>query len=603
MFSPAQVEVLFASTTLTLQRSQLLFDERRTSVVGATTLPPTFCQLTPSVASTAVGAGASSGYSSSSSSFAETVRSLQSLGQFRAFVEAITAMQSKVEGELQNPSAALQQRRSKGHDFALLQSVTRGLRGAAAAPWRMSDATTALWAGSAVSDDGEAALDDVQPSSITAAALSSSADGIASAHSSHAPSSGAQVTAALLFGALCVDVALAVPRVAPAIAAGLQRVFESPTRVLDVSGKSSSDSANSSDSDAIAVTAWSREGDARLQALLRAVAALLPKRVMGRLIERVADLLLRPPPHALARRTGPSHRGCQLLSGGQFLFPAFCRYLLEHYPSSLAPRWLLKPLQTAAQQLRADYYRSAAELAVQCRWLLSVVFTLVRACQVAEAEVEPSRSSAALPVVERQVRTVQRVYDAWLMPLERTFGHESARHGMSAMFYQNLVLPHSQLAQQLRCYLVEQGPQDTTDSYAKNGGRTWSGTLHTAQYRLLMMLEKLAQSEVAQANGTSSNASKQRTYEALLRQNGGKVSVPLLQALAEDKQLVLEETPSRSPDGHRLYRLHDGMLDGAGGGARAVFVYVDDGALFTKVGRSRVFQRVKSVEDIFRPLQ
>ncbi|KPA77713.1 hypothetical protein ABB37_07035 [Leptomonas pyrrhocoris] len=597
MFTPAQVDQLFASTALTLRRSQVLFDERRTSVVSTATLPSTFCQSTVSAASTAVGAAAASAHStsSSSSSFAETVRSLQSLGQFRAFVEAIAAMQTKVENELHTPSTALHQRRSKGHDFALLQSVTRGLRGATAALRSTSPVTAALWSGGAASDESEEALDEVQSSSVTSAATSSSAvGGLLSGRHPNVLSSGAQVTATLLFGALCVDVALAAPRAAPAIAADLLRVFASEPHAPDASSKESG--PDSADAGVITITEWSREGSLRLRTLLQDVAALLPKGVMGRFVRRVADLLLQPSSLALLPRGGPSHLGCRQLSGGQFLLPLFDSYVLEHYPSTLASRWFLRPLQTTAQHLRADYYRSTPQFSLQCRWLLGLVFVLVRAYQAAAA-VEASSSAAGRPL-----RTIIRVYDAWLMPLEKTFGHDAARHGMSTAFFENLVLPHSLLVRQLRS--CKEGPRspDTGGGDTAGGARAWSSLLHTAHYRLLMVAEKLARSEVAQVNGTSSTASRQRTYETLLRQNGGKVSVPLLQTLAEDRQLVLEATPSRSPDGHRLYRLHDGMPVSAGGAAKAVFVYVDDGALFTKVGRSRVFQRVKSVEDIFRSL-
>jgi hypothetical protein len=613
MFSPSEVDELFFGTTRALQRSQVLLDERRrTTAVSAAALPSIFCPSSSSAASTAVGAGAAPSYGSSSSgSFVETVRSLQSLSAFRAFVEATTAMQDKVERELRSPSSALQQRRARGHDFALLQSITRGLRGAtAAAPWRTSDSTAALWSGEAAADDDEdggeggdvdafrgGAVRTVGSSAMVAPPSAETLFGFRSG--GHVHSSGAQITATLLFGAVCVDVGLTVPRSAPTLAECISHIF------ADGGGSSSANGG------AALVVEWLGEGSGRLRALLQDVTALLPKRVAGRFVSCAANLLLYPLPHSASARADAALFGCRMLSGGQFLLPAFNTYLLEHYPSSLAARWFVRPLQVTAQNLRADYYRSAADFARQCRWLLSLHYVLVRGCQMAAAAFAAEEESSSLltsttPMVGRHLRIAQRICDAWLMPLEKTFGHEAARHDMSTHFFESLVLPHAQLIQQLQANRADQraevrssGSRGTT----RGAYRTWSSVLCTAQYRLLMIVEKLAQWEVAQANGTSSTAAKQRTYEALLRQNGGKVSVSLLQTLAEDKQLVLEETPSRSPDGHRLYRLHDGMLDGGGGGSKAVFVYVDDGAFFMKVGRSRMFQRVKSVEDIFRPLQ
>lgn len=617
MFSPAEVDELFASTTRALQRSQVLLDERRGTTLSSSALPPVFCQPVTSAASTAVGSAASAAHGSSSNStggtagtagaggasasFAETVRSLRSLGDFRAFVEATTAMQAKVVGELRAPSAAVRQRRRRGVDFALLQSVVRGVRAAtAAAGWRAAEATAALWAGEAAADvegSSSSGHGSGEESGGTGGAGTLSASSTSSAGG--AASCGSHITATLLFAAFCVDVAVCTPRAAPAIAADLRRIFAGSAPVQSEGQTTSStgeDAAAGTPDSAVvdSVAEWSNEGDAQLRKLLEEVAAMLPKSVAGHFMGRAAHLLFHPLPlPGHLRRSAdsaplPQHLGCAVLSGGPFLFPGFDSHLLERYPSTLAVRWFLRPLQVAAQNLRLDYYRSAAAFAAQCRWMLGLVFVLTRACQrAAEDERGASVSAAeAQAPIGRHVRLMQRVYDAWLMPLEKTFGHDAARHGMSVLFYTHLVLPHAQL----------------THSRHLDARTAWSSLLQTAQYRLLMVLDRLAQSEVAQAHGTSTTAAKQRTYESLLRQKGGKVSVSLLQTLAEDKQLVLEETPSRSPDGHRLYRLHDGMDDG-GSAAKAVFVYVDDGALFMKVGRSRVFQRVKSVEDIFRPLQ
>lgn len=598
MFNAAEVDDLFASTARALQRSRVLLDERRSSTSAATALPLSFC---PPPSSTAAGAAvaSSTGGSGNASSFTETVRSLHSLGEFRGFVEATTAMQAKVLRELRKPSAGLQARRGKGQDVALLMSLTRTLREATSAAWRMADATAALWGGGGAEGEGEEADGSADiPLTAAAAAAPASAGGATSrgghtsslttaASSTSSSSSGAQLTATLLFSAFCVDVALTVPRAAPSIAADVRRIFSlAGTDVSSVRGGG------------VAVAEWAREGDTRLRDALHDAAAFLPRSVVGRLVGRAAALLLRPLPHASSPNSNGSGLpllGCYQLSGGQYLFPALSRHLLTHYPSSLASTWLLQPLHHAAVNLRADYYRSAADFDLQCRWLLSLVFVLVYAMLAAPSTTAaPSALAREVQEQTRHIRTAQRVYEALLMPLEKTFGHDGARQGMSTLLHHALVAPHALMVQHLLTFCALPRTPDRR-------ARTWSSLLHTAHYRLLLVLEKVAQSEVAQANGTSSVAAMQRSYEALLRQNGGKFTVALLQTLAEDRQLVLEETPSRAPDGQRLYRLHCGT--GSGSGAAAVFVYVDDGAIFSRVGRGRVFQRVQSVEDVFRPLQ
>ncbi|KAG5511115.1 hypothetical protein GH5_07322 [Leishmania sp. Ghana 2012 LV757] len=571
MFNASQVDELFASTTRALQRSQVLLDERRSTLQSQQGLPPTFCVASSSVASTSVGSSAAAPYASTSSSFVDTVRSLKMLGEFRSYVEATADMMKKVCEEGAAPSPAMQQRRTKGQDFALLQSMTRGLRGAMTAGWQTSEATAALWTSAAEARGGAEEAADTEDAAAPGE------------HSDSTRSSGAQLTSTLILSAFCVDVAIAVPRAASAIAAELTCMFQ-PS-----SGKVTPP---------LQVSEWMRDCSGRLSALLHDAAALLPPPVKTRLFARLADILFRPPSafHRVPNESASHPLGCELLSGGQLLLPALDYYLLEVYPSSLASRWFLQPLQTTAEHLRADYYASADQFQVQCRRLLRLVLTLLYACQsTALPASAPSR-----PLLDRRWRTAQRLYDAWLIPLEKTFGNETARYGMSASFNGALVQPHGHLVKQL---LRVSSPASAVSGASKvvQQSREWTGILHSAQYRLLLILEKLTHSEVAQASGTSSTSAKQRTYEAMLRQNGGKVSVSLLQTLAEDKQLLLDETPSRSPDGHRLYKLHNGLLDDNNG--KAVFVYVDNGALFMKVGRARAFQRVKSVEEIFKPLQ
>ncbi|GET86397.1 hypothetical protein, conserved [Leishmania tarentolae] len=580
MFNASQVDELFASTTRALQRSQVLLDERRSVIQSQQGFPPMFCVASSSVASSSVGSSAAAPYASTSGSFVDTVRSLQSLSDFRGYVEATAEMMKKVREEGTAPSPAMQQRRAKGQDFALLQSVARGLRGAMMAAWRTSEVTAALWASSTETCGGTEEAADAEDAVPVPAGNALCVE--PGTHSGSTRSSGAQLTSTLIFSAFCVDLAIAVPRASSAVAAELEVVLQPfignvrPTSL---------------------VSEWVRDGNVKLSSLLHDVVTSLPPPVKTRLVARLADLLFRPSP-ALLRSPNESSGhplGCELLSGGQLLLPSLDYYLLEQYPSSLASRWFLQPLQATAEHLRADYYASADRFYAQCRWLLQLVLTLLYSCQSAALP----NSTSSRPPLERRLRTAQRLYDAWLLPLEKTFGNGTARHGMSVSFNRALVQPHGHMVERLLCVSP---PASGVSGVSKTvqQSREWSGILYSAQYRLLLLLEKLAHSEVAQASGTSSTSAKQRTYEAMLRQNGGKVSVSLLQTIAEDKQLVLDETPSRSPDGHRLYKLHDGLLDDTG---KAVFVYLDDGALFTKVGRARAFQRVKSVEDIFKPLQ
>jgi len=186
------------------------------------------------------------------------------------------------------------------------------------------------------------------------------------------------------------------------------------------------------------------------------------------------------------------------------------------------------------------------------------------------------------------------LYDVCLKPLESFISSAAARAGAAELMHRTLVQWHRRTIDAVLQRLLElhhgAGAQEAIGS--------WECLLYTAQYRLLLLVERLAQTEMAVINGTASTVSMQRQYEALLRLSGGRITTSLVQQVAEDKQLLFEDTPSRSPEGHRVYRLRRAESDSA---VKPVFLYVSGGAIYAKAGRGS-FTQMRSVEELFKPL-
>lgn len=359
---------------------------------------------------------------------------------------------------------------------------------------------------------------------------------------SHSIVSGAQVAALLVRGALCVDAThhCSVVWDGLRVWAGVTQGKASPSLLQDPQRADS------------------------LHELFRRISQALPHELCAWLFRSVTSLL-----------SGAAPNG--ELGFGIFLVPGWAAYALLEGDQAVGAA-VRGPLDCISSELLAVYLSNEVKYMEACGQCM--VYIAAALDQLLRSG-DPRRKTLA-PVA------VRLLLEAFLLPLERTFVADAARPGMAHAVHAVLVQPLSVISVALQC------------RHNIVNGTVMERVLSTAQYRLLLLVESIARSELGCVSGQAHTTAQQKRYEEMLRQAHGKMSLPLLRRIAVDKQLVLEETTMHSPDRHRVHRLHDGT--GAEGG-RVVFLYVDDGVVYAKMGRTKSFQAVLSVEALFKPLE
>lgn len=300
----------------------------------------------------------------------------------------------------------------------------------------------------------------------------------------------------------------------------------------------------------------------------------LPPAVVTTVVLRLSELLVRMcPPRPL--------------SAGMLLVPGWASFVVSRGDPALVALLLLRPLSCASGELLSLYRRDEELFGLACRQCLAY------ACAVAAQLLTAPPAAAAAAADEdprRLLATLQRLVDALVLPLEERFTADVARPGMARALLAELVAP-----------FAAQGKPALLAMAAARGAAAprLASLLHTAHYRLLLLVETVGRAELSRETGGGAGhaATQQKRYGSLLKQSQGKITINLLCAIAEDRQLVLEEGESRSASGHAIHRLHDGSEDTS---RPAVYLYVDNGSVLYKVGRARQFTTAKSVEEIFK---
>nr|CCC95881.1 unnamed protein product [Trypanosoma congolense IL3000] len=278
------------------------------------------------------------------------------------------------------------------------------------------------------------------------------------------------------------------------------------------------------------------------------------------------------------------------------LFPALIPYTALYARHRLAATNIIAPVDRIAAGLSQVYLREGTSNFHQaCRALVQHT-VLVGACVEVGSLVAGKQREG--------VGFLKHLLDAMLVPIERAFSNVAAPSaGMAEVFYRSFANPLQVLTQSLvKCESIALSAAPP----AALGRHTFSNVWCTASYRGLLVVESLAHSELGVANGCRNTTSQQKRYNAMLQQSRGKMTIALLSAVTEDRQLLFEETAARSSQGHKVFRIHGGESVAAaaaplsGGGGPTVFVFIDSGTVYMKVGRERSFRRANSVEDVFR---
>ncbi|EKG02176.1 hypothetical protein TCSYLVIO_006802 [Trypanosoma cruzi] len=503
MFSRDDVNSLFNNASRTLQRSQLLLEERTR---GAPLEKPSVMPKSPS--------------------FEAALRALRSFMEFTAFLDASERVGERLEEESRRPSTVMVKERSNGSMCPLLRRVVDGLTG-----------VQAMWTG-----DGGAAK------SLMAG--------------------GASVTSQLVLAGLFADWKHGASRAAEQRDTVLQQMLQlDRVPPLDKLRKD----------DFLELLSRAKAG------MPEEIAADLDAQVMRVACSLTCDL-------NVPKTTAPLN--------ALLLFPTLIPHIVQNAPPLLAVEYILNPLERAAAGLLPIYLSESPSEFIQVSRQL--VHHVVLVGMYAAFGLKLSSAGD----VQRVARFTKRLFDALLMPVEGAFAAALPRAGMTFALHQGLA---ESLCRLVRSWTKqEEGKRSVNATEATTATKLSSSTLSvagtqqlmpvwcTASYRALLVVEAVANAELGVVTGRGNAASQQKKYYSMLQQSNGRVTATILSTVTEDRQLLFEETTTRSAQGHKVYRIHEG------GTGPVVYVYLDNGIVYMKVGRERVFRRAKGVEDVFR---
>ncbi|RNF26084.1 uncharacterized protein Tco025E_01713 [Trypanosoma conorhini] len=467
-----------------------------------------------------------------SPNFEAALRALRGLMEFTAFLDASEKVGERLQEESRQPSPAMEKKRRNGSVCPLLQRVVDGIAG-----------VQGMWAG-----DGRAA------------------EGLWA--------EGAVLASQLVLAGLFADWRHAASRAAQQRLAMLQQMIEL---------------------DEVPQLEECRKDDL-LQLLGRAKAGMP---------DEVADELDAQVMRVACNLTGewdvPS-TPAQLAS--LLLFPTLISFVVQGASTSLAVEYILAPLERAAAGLLPMYLSESPDEFMQAARHLVQHVVLVGMYAAAGLRLAPTGG------VQRVVTFTKRLFDALLMPVEGAFTAALPRAGMTVDVHQGLAGPLCCWARAWARRVESKTDVDATATTAPYLSSSSSSAATaaaagvkkllpvwcTASYRALVVVEALAHAELGVVSGRGNAASQQKKYYSMLQQSNGRVTTAILSAVTEDRQLLFEETTTRSAQGHKVYRIHEG------GTGPTVYVYLDNGIVYMKVGRERLFRRAKSVEDVFSVL-
>ncbi|ORC84332.1 uncharacterized protein TM35_000461510 [Trypanosoma theileri] len=266
------------------------------------------------------------------------------------------------------------------------------------------------------------------------------------------------------------------------------------------------------------------------------------------------------------------------------LFPSLIPYIVLHVSPTLTDTNILKPVERAATKLLPMYlnenfldFRRASKQLVQHVVLIGVYVAL-------------GQQSMPSWGLQRVIGFTKQLFDAFLIPVETAFASSLPRAGVTEDVREGVAEPLCRLA---RSWIQWEKKNDSSTTCTVAGAKVLLPLWCTASYRALIVVESLAHAELGVVSGRGNATVQQKKYYSMLQQSNGKVTTAILSAVTEDRQLLYEETTARSTHGHKVFRIHEGTS------GPSVFVYLDNGTVYMKVGRERVFRRAKSVEDVF----
>lgn len=288
------------------------------------------------------------------------------------------------------------------------------------------------------------------------------------------------------------------------------------------------------------------------------------------------------------------------VSSGMLLFPSVIPSLVVGDAARLLTKRYLEPLAARSARLVAIFLGSESSkfeevCSLHVQSLLLGIHSLL-SFLLFEKRAKTQDSSGP-----RIIQFARDAVDAALEGVEKEV--RSPRHpavGMTQMLAVHLVLPLCRGLKSIHSRCKEKLSHDDVLSREREG---FESTIQTAMYRLWMVLEETGTAELSRS-GTARHAesTSRKRNRILLQQSGGKITLALLRAAAEDRQVLLTETSARSSGGCVVYKAQSSVSVVEGEACRPVFLYLEEGSIYFKVGRAPKFEMARSVSHLFESL-
>ncbi|CCW64609.1 unnamed protein product [Phytomonas sp. EM1] len=494
-------------------------------------------------------------FSASSIEWVLMAQALVTLANIRTYLEATIVMVARLRREAISASPTISRRRQQGENFPILKQIVGGLKSLELV-WcskdSFSDVGTLWWDPAAV--DADSLRGEMSPMMV----------GV---------DCGAYVIGLVVACGLMTDAVYCCGKWLRELRewSTKREGAESAVTVTNVSSLESSEVIN-----------------LIMQAMMH-----LPMEASQWCVERITNAFI----HAIPFGITPEPRS---LCVGILMVPGWAAYMLMEGTrtcSSISGE-VLNSVPTLARSLLSVYLEDESRFGHLCAE--AVCFIGILSNQLVQRAVcsDPIKSTLTVTSsAQRAVAVLRSFFNTFLQPLEESFTTFVARPGVSNALWIALVRP-------FQCLVVERtlSSLSVSPDEASPTARICSAILRTTLYRLLLIVEALGAAEFSKLSGISHTSHQQKRYKGMLQHSRGKVTMTLLNAIAEDRHLLLEEANMRSPSGHRIFKLHNDIASGDGG--HVVLLYLDGGVIHYSVGRrDRNFKVAKGVEEVFKTFQ
>ncbi|CCW66726.1 unnamed protein product [Phytomonas sp. Hart1] len=485
-----------------------------------------------------------------------TIQALVTVANIRTYLEATTVMAARLRREATSASPAISRRRQEGQSFPILKRIVgelKSLESVWGSKGSLGDVGTLWWDPTVVEADQ------------LRGGMSLETTGV---------DCGAYVIGLMVICGLTTDAVYSCGK------------WLSDLREWNTGRREGSERA------ATVIDTLYLEKNEAINLTIQAM-TYLPIETSQWCVERIANVLS----HSISIRITPELKPLRV---GILLVPGWAAYVLMGGVNicSSIPGEVLDCVATLARNLLFVCLEDESRFEHFC--VEAVRFIGILSNQLVQSAVFSSSAKDILALTsptQRAVAVLRLVFSTFIQPLEENFRTFVVRPGVSNALWTAFVRLFKSLVVERTLFSLNASSNEVSPTT-----RICSAILRTALYRLLLVVETLGTAELSKLSGTLHTAHQQKRYKGMLQHSRGKFTVTLLNAIAEDRQLLLEEANMRSPSGHRILKLHNDIVCKDDG--HVVLLYLDSGVIYYSVGRrDRNFKVAKGLEEVFKIFQ